>query len=53
MKKTAFVSGGTRGIGRACAAILKEQGYAVKNAQAADLFPRCAHIESIVCLAKE
>ena len=29
MKKTAFVSGGTRGIGRACAAILKEQGYAV------------------------
>ena len=29
MKKTAFVSGGTRGIGRACAAILKEHGYDV------------------------
>lgn len=29
MKKTAFVSGGTRGIGRACAAALKEQGYRV------------------------
>ena len=29
MRKTAFVSGGTRGIGRACAAILKENGYAV------------------------
>lgn len=29
MKKTAFVSGGTRGIGRACAQILKEQGYRV------------------------
>lgn len=29
MRKTAFVSGGTRGIGRACAAALKEQGYAV------------------------
>lgn len=29
MRKAAFVSGGTRGIGRACAAILKEQGYAV------------------------
>ncbi len=34
-------------------ALLKERGYAVKNAQAADLFPRCAHIESIVCLYKE
>ena len=33
-------------------ALLKERGYAVKNAQAADLFPRCAHIESIVCLTK-
>jgi len=29
MKKTAFISGGTRGIGRACAAALKEQGYRV------------------------
>lgn len=29
MRKTAFVSGGTRGIGRACAAILKENGYTV------------------------
>lgn len=29
MKKTAFVSGGTRGIGRACAAALKEKGYRV------------------------
>ena len=34
-------------------ALLKERGYAVKNAQAADLFPRCAHIESIVCLVRE
>ena len=33
-------------------ALLKEKGYAVKNAQAADLFPRCAHVESIVCLVK-
>ncbi len=29
MKKTAFVSGGTRGIGRACAEALKNEGYAV------------------------
>jgi ASC-1-like (ASCH) protein len=25
----------------------------VKNALAADLFPRCAHVESIVCLVRE
>ena len=34
-------------------ALLKERGYAVKSAQAADLFPRCAHVESIVCLARD
>ena len=34
-------------------ALLKERGYALKNAMAADLFPRCAHVESIVCLVKE
>ena len=33
-------------------ALLKERGYAVKNAMAADLFPRCSHVESIVCLSK-
>jgi len=30
--------------------LLKDRGYRVKNALAADLFPRCAHVESIVCL---
>ena len=34
-------------------ALLKERGYILKNAQAADLFPRCSHVESIVCLTKE
>ena len=34
-------------------ALLKQRGYAVKNATAADLFPRCAHVESIVCLVRE
>ena len=34
-------------------ALLKQRGYALKNAMAADLFPRCAHVESIVCLEKE
>ena len=31
-------------------ALLKERGYALKNALAADLFPRCAHVESIVTM---
>ncbi len=33
-------------------ALLKEKGYALKSAQAADLFPRCAHIESICLLCR-
>jgi 23S rRNA (uracil1939-C5)-methyltransferase len=31
-------------------ALLKERGYVLKNAMAADLFPRCAHVESIVTM---
>jgi 23S rRNA (uracil1939-C5)-methyltransferase len=34
-------------------AILKEKGYRLLSAQAADLFPRCAHVESIVCLTRD
>ena len=34
-------------------ALLKDRGYRVQNAMAADLFPRCAHVESIVCLIKQ
>lgn len=33
-------------------ALLKERGFAVKNTMACDLFPRCAHVESIVCLVR-
>ena len=33
-------------------ALLKEKGYRLQSAQAADLFPRCAHVESIVCLIR-
>ena len=33
-------------------ALLKERGYRLKTAQAADLFPRCSHVESIVCLTR-
>ena len=34
-------------------ALLKERGYVLKNAMAADLFPRCAHVESIVCFTRK
>ncbi len=34
-------------------ALLKERGYQVANATAADLFPRCAHVESVVCLTQK
>ena len=33
--------------------LLKEKGYSVASAQAADLFPRCAHVESIVTMIRE
>lgn len=33
-------------------ALLKERGYSLKNAIAADLFPRCSHVESVVTLVK-
>ena len=34
-------------------ALLKQRGYSLKNALAADLFPRCSHVESIVCLCRQ
>ena len=33
-------------------ALLKERGYRVENALACDLFPRCAHVETVVTLSK-
>ena len=33
-------------------ALLKERGYTLKNTQAVDLFPRCAHVETIVLLSR-
>ena len=32
-------------------ALLKERGYTLKTAAAADLFPRCAHVETVVLLS--
>ena len=34
-------------------ALLKERGYRLQNAMAADLFPRCAHVETVVCLSRQ
>ena len=34
-------------------ALLKERGFRVEKAMAADLFPRCSHVESICCLVRE
>ena len=34
-------------------ALLKQRGYMLQNAMAADLFPRCAHVESIVTMIRE
>ena len=34
-------------------ALIKERGYRVKNAMAADLFPRTVHVESIVTFTRE
>ena len=33
-------------------ALLKEKGFRLQSAQAADLFPRCAHVESICVLER-
>ena len=33
-------------------ALLKERGYALSKVQTADLFPRCAHIESAALLVR-
>ena len=34
-------------------ALLKQRGYELKNAMAADLFPRCAHVESVCTLIRK
>ena len=33
-------------------ALLKERGYECKTAQAADLFPRCSHVETVVLMSR-
>ncbi len=51
-RKIVYISCDPATLGRDVA-LLKEKGYRVESVQAADLFPRCAHVESIVCFSKE
>ena len=50
-RRIVYVSCDPATLGRDVA-LLKEKGYRVQNALAADLFPRCSHVESIVCLVR-
>ena len=50
-KRIVYVSCDPATLGRDLA-LLKEKGYCLINATAADLFPRCAHVETVVCLSK-
>jgi 23S rRNA (uracil1939-C5)-methyltransferase len=34
-------------------ALLKEKGFVLQNALAADLFPRCSHVETVVLLGRK
>ena len=51
-RRIVYVSCDPATLGRDVA-LLKERGYAVKNAMAADLFPRTVHVERIVCLVRK
>ena len=50
-RRIVYVSCDPATLGRDVA-LLKARGYKLKNALAADLFPRCSHVESIVCMAR-
>ena len=51
-RRIVYVSCDPATLGRDVA-LLKQRGYRLVNAMACDLFPRCAHIESIVCLCRQ
>ena len=51
-RRIVYVSCDPATLGRDVA-LLKERGYRLLSATAADLFPRCSHVESIVCLIKQ
>ena len=51
-KRIVYVSCDPATLGRDLA-LLKEKGYRLTSVTAADLFPRCAHVETVVCLTRE
>ena len=51
-RRIVYVSCDPATLGRDVA-LLKQRGYSLKNALAADLFPRTVHVESIVCLTND
>ena len=51
-RRIVYVSCDPATLGRDTA-LIKERGYAVKTAMAADLFPRTVHVESIVTFIRE
>jgi 23S rRNA (uracil1939-C5)-methyltransferase len=51
-KRIVYVSCDPATLGRDVA-LLKEKGYRLSSVTAADLFPRCAHVESVVCLSRK
>ena len=51
-RRIVYVSCDPATLGRDVA-LLKEKGYTVKNAMAADLFPRCSHVETVVLLSRK
>ena len=51
-RKIAYVSCDPATLARDVA-LLKEQGFRLQKAKAVDMFPRCAHVETVVCLSRE
>ena len=51
-RRVVYISCDPATLGRDVA-LIKARGYTVKNALAADLFPKCSHVESIVCLVRK
>ncbi len=51
-RRIVYVSCDPATLGRDVA-LLKERGYVLQNALAADLFPRCSHVETVVLLSRE
>jgi 23S rRNA (uracil1939-C5)-methyltransferase len=51
-KRIVYVSCDPATLGRDVA-LLKEKGYRLSSVTAADLFPRCAHVETVITLSRK